>query len=103
VQSGSRSPGIDPWARGVCVKPALRGGLIAPAASLLDVRSFAEERGCVGEEVVGECAEERDAADLLHAAAHDVGGAVLGFEVRVDELDSSPPRPTDPSSFPDTS
>jgi hypothetical protein len=53
---------------------------------LLDVWSLAEERGCVGEEVVGECAEERDAGDLLQAADQNVGGAVMGQQARVDEL-----------------
>jgi len=67
-------------------KPAPRGGLIATDALLLDVWWLAEERVCVGEEVVGERAEERDAGDLFQAADQDVGGAVMGLEVRVDEL-----------------
>ena len=49
-------------------------------------RQPSREVALVGEEVVGERTEECDAGDLLQAADQDVSGAVMGFEVRVDEL-----------------
>ena len=40
----------------------------------------------MGEEIVGERTEERDAGDLLQSADQDLSGSVMSFEVRVDEL-----------------
>ena len=86
LQRGSRSPGINPGARGVCASPPVGradrdGGVVVVGRA-----ASAEERSRVGEEVVRQCAEECDAGDLFQAADQDVSGAVMGFEVRVDEL-----------------
>ena len=53
------------------------GGLIAGPSSMAICGASSEEGGGVGEEVVGEGAEERDAGDPFQAAEQDVSGAVM--------------------------